>query len=182
MLMLKILFRYRGIAMSSIPYELIHEIEDKYGSLSVPDDNPLLARLHRKTRGIIPTRKRSKTSKTVVRPYRPNSFDYEVIDLIRKGYSATEVVQATGHARQTIKLIVGYYHLKYRQAFTYRYKEVYLSGLSNLKYWNIKAVSKDVAQLKTDNQIISKRYHWCDLPKGAKYMIKDNNTEIFVKE
>lgn len=30
-----------------LPYDLIHEIENKYGTLAIPDDNPLMIKLHK---------------------------------------------------------------------------------------------------------------------------------------
>lgn len=163
----------------TIPYDLIHEIEAKYGTLDIPDSNPLMIKLHRVTGSKI--RKQRNPRKVYMYKYRPHFYDDRIIQLIKDGYSIGETASIAGHARQTVNLIINHYHLTLKQPFICQYQGVYLSSLSNLSYWNIKARSTEAAKRKTHGEIMVKKFHWCDVPTGGKYMINGNDTKIFVK-
>lgn len=162
-----------------IPYDLIHEIEAKYGTLDIPDSNPLMIKLH-KVMGVT-VRKQCHPRKKYLYCYRPHYYDDQIVRLIKDGYSIGETASISGHARQTVNLIIDHYHLRLRLPFIYQYQGVYLSSLSNLAYWGIKARSTESAKRKTYGEITVKKFHWCDIPTGGRYMISGNNTEIFVK-
>ncbi|MDF7683503.1 hypothetical protein PT287_08325 [Lactobacillus sp. ESL0679] len=165
--------------MTAIPYDLIHKIEAKYGTLAIPDSEPLMIELHRVTG--VKVRKQRNPRKVCPYKYKPHYYDDQIVQLIKDGYSIGETASITGHARQTVNLIIDHYHLKLKQPFICQYQSVYLSSLSNLAYWGIKARSTESAKRRTHGEIMVKKFHWCDIPIGGKYMINGNDTEIFVK-
>lgn len=165
--------------VAEIPYDIIHQIEDKYGTLAIPDNNPLMIKLH-KTTGAEP-RLKMKTSATG-QQFTPHYYDDEVIRMVKMGYSVGEIATKLGHTRSTINRILLYYRIKPRDIFKGKYDDVYIVNLSNLKYWGIVAKNTEVAKRKTHHEFIVKKYHWCDIEPGEKYMVAGNDTEVFVKK
>ena len=165
--------------MADIPYDIIHKIEAKYGTLAIPDDNPLMIKLHKAT-GAGP-RLKMKTSATG-QQFTPHYYDDEVIRLTKMGYSVGEIAKKLAHARSTINRILLYYRVKPRDSFKGKYDDVYIVDLSNFKYWGIVARNIEEAKRRTNGEFNAKKYHWCDIKPGEKFMIAGNDTEIFVKK
>ena len=165
--------------MADIPYDIIHKIEAKYGTLAIPDDNPLMIKLHKAT-GAEP-RLKMKTSATG-QQFTPHYYDDEVIRLTKMGYSVGEIAKKLAHARSTINRILLYYRVKPRASFKGKYDDVYIVDLSNLKYWGIVARNIEEAKRRTHGEFNAKKYHWCDIKPGEKFMIAGNDTEVFVKK
>lgn len=165
--------------VADIPYDIIHKIEAKYGTLAIPDDNPLMIKLHKAT-GAEP-RLKMKTSATD-QQFTPHYYDDEVIRLTKMGYSVGEIAKKLAHARSTINRILLYYRVKPRDSFKGKYDDVYIVDLSNFKYWGIFARNIEEAKRRTHGEFNAKKYHWCDIKPGEKFMIAGNDTEVFVKK
>ena len=165
--------------VADIPYDIIHKIEAKYGTLAIPDDNPLMIKLHKAT-GAEP-RLKMKTSATG-QQFTPHYYDDEVIRLTKMGYSVGEIAEKLCHARSTINRILLYYRVKPRDSFKGKYDDVYIVDLSNFKYWGIVARNIEEAKRRTHGEFNAKKYHWCDIKPGEKFMIAGNDTEVFVKK
>ena len=76
--------------VADIPYKIIHQIEAKYGTLAIPDNNPLMIKLHKAT-GAEP-RLKMKTSATG-QHFTPHYYDDEVIRMVKMGFSVGEIAQ-----------------------------------------------------------------------------------------
>ena len=115
--------------MAEIPYDIIHEIENKYGTLAIPDDNPLMIKLHKAT-GAEP-RLKMKTSATG-QQFTPHYYDDEVIRMVKMGFSVSEIAEKLGHTRTTINRILLYYRVKTRESFKGKYDDVYKIGRAHV--------------------------------------------------
>lgn len=160
-----------------LPYDLIHEIERKYGTLAIPDDNPLMIKLH-KIMGV-----------AVKRRFKKHDYDKKIIQMIKQGYSYDEISQEVGISYNRCQRIVLLYGYHSRPPFKYIVKInddiYYLSTASNLKYFGVtnSANPNEVYKRKRKHiDLIKKRYHWFDVPKGGRYMMLGNDREILVKE
>ena len=163
-----------------IPYDLIHKLENQYGTMSnVPENDPLMIELHQKIG--IKNIKHTSHRKRYKRHYVPHYYDDEIIELNKKGYSINEINYMTKRSNQTISNILHNFGLKTKDPYIGIYKGIYISSLQNLLYWGIKARNAIEVNRKTNQQFATKRYHWCDLSEGDKFMIRGNNTEIFTK-
>lgn len=114
----------------------------------------------------------------------PQYYEQEVIDLIKYGQTIREIIDITGHARESIRKIVRHYNLEVREPFGLKCDGVYLVRLSNLRFWGIEASGTEVATRAANKmgvELIAGKYYWGDLRKGDQFMIADNNAEIFVK-
>lgn len=165
--------------VAKIPYDIIHEIESKYGTLAISDNNPLMIKLHKATGAELHLK--MKTSATG-QQFTPHYYDDEVIRLTKMGYSVSEIAKKLGHARSTINRILLYYRVRPRDSFKGKYDDVYIVDLSNFKYWGIVARNIEEAKRRTHGEFNAKKYHWCDIKPGEKFMIAGNDTEVFVKK
>ncbi|WEV40341.1 hypothetical protein [Lactobacillus sp. ESL0681] len=162
--------------MNTIPYNLIHEIENKYGCLAdAPDDEPILAKIHQKF-GI------------KERP--PKDRAGRISALIKRGYSCSQIMQSVGCDNSYVYKIAKKYHLKFLPNFKYKLtdksgKVAFLSSLSNLKALGIdRALSIEQATALLNQRgytlSVKKYYRWNQVPEGTKYM-KRNDKKIYVK-
>ncbi|MCO6528609.1 MAG: hypothetical protein J6565_07470 [Lactobacillus sp.] len=162
--------------LSQKVWDLIHKIEDKYGTLVIPDDNPLMVKLHKEM--------------GVAQEFVKHDYDKEIIRLIKLGYNYREISAKVGHNPSACRRIAVLYGYHTRPVFKYVVKpenqpEIYLAATTNLQYFGISQSnhSNEVyKRMRKHINLITKRTHWCDIPQGGRYMVPKNNTKIFIKE
>lgn len=165
-----------GGKIMEIPYDLIHEIEFKYGTVDIPNDNPMMVKLH-DIMGVVV--KKHHNVKPKKYEFLPHHYDDEVINLINYGYSINETARKLGHATTTVSKIAKFYGISTKPKFIYKFNDVYLTAMSNLKYWGIKIYH---VQGFKDERLSVERHYWGEIPDGGKYMLPENDKEIFIKE
>lgn len=110
--------------------------------------------------------------------------------MIKQGYSYHEISEEIGISYNRCQRIVLLYGYHSRRPFKYIVKIngqdiYYLSTASNLKYFGVTNSSRPNEVYKRKQKhidLVKKYYHWCDIPQGGRYMVPQNNPEIFIKE
>ena len=160
-----------------IPYNLIHTIEHKYGSLvKAPADDPNLLKIHKK----IGIAEKNKAQKTVTEKY--------IIGLIKKGWRPKEICQNNKISKNRVNLIKSKNFLTYKPMFKYRIskkgeRNIFITGLSesvvitHMKNTNLKETRKYLKDL--GYRLIKRKYHWHDLNSGDRYI--DKNKKMLIK-
>lgn len=94
---------------TNIPYDLIHQLEVKFGSLSqVPEDNPILANI----RKILEFDRRSPILKVHLRE--------EIKELLDKGYFIKDVADELSISTTTVRGSMRMFNIKTRPRFRYK--------------------------------------------------------------
>lgn len=166
----------------SFPWKELHALENKCGTAAVSDDNPMLIELHKKLG--VKTVKKRKSKKAVKLKKIPPDNELEIVNLIKDGYSFREIAKKSSFSRVIITRIAKNHGLEVKVPFKYKFNNVYLSSLDNLKHWDIDAKNTIVAKRRIrelDGEFISQKYHWGDLSQGDQYMLAGNDTEVFTK-
>jgi hypothetical protein len=166
-----------------IPYDKIHAIEDKYGSLALAKDNDNdLIKVHEilNVKDIDTTKKKHHMSK-----YVKHSYDSFILSLAEQGYSVREIMRKTKHERYTVRLVLKHYNVSTKPMFCYKYDDIYIPTLSCLNKLGIhartmKEVKHILATKYRDKQIYSIEMRWVNIPLGAKYMLSKTDS-IHVK-
>ena len=159
--------------VADIPYDIIHKIEAKYGTLAIPDDNPLMIKLHNAL-GISHIKRKD--------AYQSHSYDQKAIELARYGYSADEIAKKIGHNPLTVRKILAHFNIPILERFVGYYQNVYISRMKNLNYWGIEARNFQEAKRRTKGAYVACNKHYYEINSGEKYMVAGNNAEIFVKK
>lgn len=94
-----------------LPYNLIHQLEDKFGSLAlVPESNPILKKLRQL---IFAAEAESKRISQI-------SDDELIVDMLKEGYSNAEVAQEMGVTIKKAHLLAVKCHIKAKPKFKYK--------------------------------------------------------------
>jgi len=163
------------MAKTKIPYDILHKIDAKYHTLIIPDDDPLMIKLH-KALGVTVEEKRSSNG------YQSHSYDNEAIILARKGYSVDQIAEKIGHNSLTIRKILLHFKIPIMKSFIGQYQNIYIATMQNLKKWNINARNRNYARRKTNGGYKACNKRLYELNNGDKYMIAGNNTKVFIKK
>lgn len=165
---------------TNIPYDLIHQLEAKFGSLSqVPEDNPMLARI----RKILELDRRSLILKVHLRE--------EIKELLDKGYFIKDVADELLISTTTVRESMRMFNMKTRPRFRYKIVNqstggiIYGSVCQDFgKLINVNCSSYKLAQdylllygyklTKCNPQVL-----WGELKKGQKYY---QNGQLQVKK
>lgn len=94
-----------------LPYDLIHQLEGKFGSLSlVPESNPILKKLRQL---IFAAEAESKRISQI-------SDDELIVDMLKEGYSNAEVAQKMGVTFKRAHSLAVKCHIRAKPKFKYR--------------------------------------------------------------
>lgn len=163
-------------------WALIHKIEDKYGTLAIPNNTPMMIELH-KSLGVKTVKKR-RLQHSVKFKKIPQEDELEMVRLIKTGYTLREVTARSKFSKSVVIRIADEHNLKFKRFFKYRFNGVYLLPLNNLNYWGIAAKNvenmRNIAE-KLNYDFIVQKYRWGDISDGDQYMIFGNDREVFTK-
>lgn len=178
---------------TKFPIEDLEAIEDAYESVvNVDDFNPMLIALQKKI-GVDVQRKARTPKKRVKRVSKnkkytnvriPKNKELQAVSLLKQGYSVREIERKVGIADETVRKVRINNHLSLIPMFKFKIDDVYLTSLSCLSHWGIKAdCSNRAKRLTRDMQLSFSiiKLHWGELPINAKYMLVDDDT-IYTKD
>lgn len=169
----------------NIPYDIIHELENIDKKAEPKKYNALLHKLHQKMRanGII-----TKSEDTNIIDVNSSKFEKEVIELNKFGYTKQEIrIKYNikfGFSEQAkeISKIYKKYHLQNKPKFYYKVDDTYIQNLNTIRHWGFScdnSITKAVDRLgRRGMHIVKHKYHWGELPKGAKYILKDDIDKV----
>lgn len=164
-----------------IPYDLIHKLEDEYGSISnVSENNAILKSIRLK----LHIKHAKRTNFTY------NDFKEEkIIEYLKKGYSIYETAQLTQSSYAKVRKIKSNYKLKTLPRFKYvaigNEFKVYSLGLSKFKIMSLSCCSnfantqKALRAMGYELKEAKGYFHWCNLKKDDHYIIDRN---IYTKQ
>ena len=153
---------------STIPFDLIHKLEEEKGSLSnVSDDDRNLAEIQR-----------------IANP----SKDEAIIELINSGYSVEETVMELNCIQAVVRKVIYDHGLILYPKFRYLMIDGYGQSLYVANLRNLRRYSRDTNFMKLKkalNKLGAKLFrfdnHWFDLERGDNYMKPGINDNVFVK-
>lgn len=164
-----------------IPYDLIHELEDEYGSISnVSEDNDILKIIRLKLN---------------VHHHKHTIYSFDdfkknkIIYYLENGYGIHEIAQLVNVSYSKVRKIMTSYNLEIKPKFKYvaigEDFKVYSLGLSQFKIMSLSCCS-DFANTKKGLRAMGYElkeakgfYHWCDLKNDDHYIIDKN---IYTKQ
>lgn len=164
-----------------IPYDLIHKLEDEYGSISnVSENNATLKSIRAKLHVHHPKH-------TIY------SFDdfkkNKIIYYLENGYGIREIAQLVNVSYSKVRKIMTSYNLKIKPKFKYvaigEDFKVYSLGLNQFKIISLSTCnnfSNTKKALKTMGYDLKEAkgfFHWCNLKKDDHYIIDKN---IYTKQ
>lgn len=156
---------------SNFPYPLLHEVESINETKEPTRYKQALHKLH-VALGVIPQ------EDTV------SDYTQTIIDLNEYGYSRYEICQK--YYKEKVNKVFKEYNLKDKPIFLYKVGDTYIQNIATIKHWDVGWNTHfDVVQPLLESRGISmvkNKYHWHDLPVGAKYILKDNIDKILVKK
>lgn len=165
---------------AKFPYDLIHQLETDFGSLSnVPEDNPILANI----RKILEFDRRSPTLKV--------NFKKEIKELLDKGYFIKDVADELSISTTTVRESMRMFNMQTRPRFRYKIVNqatgeiIYGSVCQDFgKLINVNCSSYKLAQdylLLYGYKLTKCNPHvlWGELKKGQKYY---QNGQLLVKK
>lgn len=165
----------------AIPYDLIHKLEDEYGSMNnVSENNDILKLIRAKLHVHHPKH-------TIY------SFDdfkkNKIIYYLENGYGIREIAQLVNVSYSKVRKIMTSYNLKIKPKFKYvaigEDFKVYSLGLNQFKIMSLSTCnnfSNTKKALKTMGYDLKEAkgfFHWCDLKKDDHYIIDKN---IYTKQ
>lgn len=170
----------------------LQKIESKYGRLNKIDPNAsvlhkLQDKLYKDTDGFIipPRHQQLESNKTKSWAKRQEQlYQQKVIALAQNGYTITEIKQITHSGYDRISRILRVNKVAIGKRFNYQCQGVYVQTLANLTYFGINGDNYNRLKCPTNNQTIKlkkKLFRWEDVPNGAKYMIKGDNSHLYLK-
>ena len=172
--------RNNSMSRTKIPYDLIHELENKYGSIAnVPEDNQTFASIRR----ILEFDWHSSALKVHLRE--------DIKELLDKGYFIKEVADKLSVSNDTVRKSMRMFNMHTRPRF--RYKVVKLKTGESI-YGNVcldfsKLINLNCSSYKQARQCLflegymltecNPRVLWGELKKGQKYY---QNGQLKVKK
>lgn len=174
---------------NNIPYDMIHELESIDRKAEPKKYNALLHKLHQNM-GIKDNI--TETEDIDVTKANANKFEKEVIELNKFGYTKQEIrtkynIQiGFSEKAKEISKIYKKYNLKNKPKFYYKVDDTYIQNLDTIRHWGFScdnSITKAVDRLNRRGlRIVKHKYHWGELPKGAKYILKGNINKVFMME
>lgn len=163
-----------------IPYDLIHELESQYGTITlVSENNPILLKIRQKMH--------IKSNKYAF--YEFNEYkEHQIIDYINKGYGVNETANLINVSDNRVRNIIKKHKLIVKPRFKYvilkENTKIYSTGIHQFKafchftcndFTHAKiALHKFGYELKQ----AAGHYHWCDIKPNDQYII---DYEVYTK-
>lgn len=156
-----------------IPYDLIHELEAQYGTITlVSENNPILLKIRQKMH--------IKNNKYAF--YEFNEYkEHQIIYYITEGYGVNETANLINVSDNRVRNIIKKHKLIVKPRFKYvvtkEGKKTFSTGLNQYKALceftcsDFSQTQKSLHKLGYELKQAAGHYHWCDIKPNDQYII-----------
>lgn len=171
----------------NIPYDMLHELESIDRKAEPKKYNALLHKVHQKM-GIKDNIAKSKGSE--ITDADVDKYEDEIVKLNNFGYTKQEIRYLITERFDNIKkqkivsAVFKKHHLQNKPKFYYKVDDTYIQNLNTIRHWGFScdnSITKAVDRLgRRGMHIVKHKYHWGELPKGAKYILKNDIDKVLI--